>query len=79
MEPRQSGVRFALWSTFRELLGWNDDAGQMPKSFVVIGWVLGAALIVFGVMAATALEFIVLGIVSAVIGIGLVLGTFDLR
>lgn len=68
-----------MWSTFRELLGWNDDAGQMPKSFVVIGWVLGAALIVFGVMAATALEFIVLGIVSAVIGIGLVLGTFDLR
>ena len=79
MEPQQRGVRFAIWSTFRELLGWNDDAGPMPKSLVVIGWLLGAALVLFGVVAVIALDYLVLGLVSLVVGIGLVIGTFELR
>jgi len=79
MEHQQNGVRFAVWSTFRELLGWNDDAGAMPKSLVAVGWLLGVALILFGAVAVVALDHMVLGIVSAVVGIGLVLGTLELR
>lgn len=78
-KPRQSGLRFSVWSTFRELLGWADDAGAMPKSLVVVGWLLGVALLTFGVVAVTVLGYTVLGVVSAVVGIGLVLGTFELR
>lgn len=79
MEHQQNRFRFAVWSTFRELLGWNDNAGAMPKSLVAVGWLLGAALILFGAVAVVALDLMVLGIVSAVVGVGLVLGTFELR
>lgn len=78
VEPRRNGARFALWSTFRELLGWSEDAGPMPKSIVFVGWVLAVALFAFGVVAATALDYVGLGIISALIGIGLAYGTFEL-
>lgn len=78
VEPQRNGARFALWSTFRELLGWSDDAGPMPRSMVFVGWVLAVALFILGVVAAAVLDYLVLGIISALIGIGLVCGTFEL-
>lgn len=78
-KPPQGGLRFGVWSTFRELLGWADNAGPMPKSLVAVGWLLGIALIVFGVVAMIALGYVVLGIITGLIGIGLVLGTLELR
>ncbi len=78
MEPQENGARFAVWSTFRELLGWNDDAGPMPKSIGLFGWILTVTLLIFGVVAVFTLNRTVLGLISAVIGIGLAYGTFEL-
>lgn len=79
IKVHENRVRFAVWSTFRELLGWADDAGPMPRSFVAVGWLLGAALLAFGAVAVTALDSMVLGVVSGGFGVGLVFGTLELR
>lgn len=77
--PRQRrGAQFGVWSLFRELLGWNDDAGPLPTSFVVVGRLLGVALVAFGITFAVVLDNIILGVVSSLIGIGLTIGTFEL-
>lgn len=49
-----------------------------PRSLVFVGGVLAVALFIFGVVAAAALDYLVLGIISALIGIGLAYGTFEL-
>lgn len=59
--------------------GWRIGRRVHDGSLVVVGRLLGAALLTFGVVAVTVLNYTVLGVVSGVIGIGLVIGTFELR
>lgn len=62
-----------------ELLGWADNAGPLPFSFMVAGILLGAALFAIGITFLTVTGFAVLGVVVALLGVGLLFGTLASR
>lgn len=68
---------FAVWSTFREPLGWKNNAGAMPRSFSVLGRVLTVVAIAVGAFFAGPIDRLTLGIV--LVGIGLFIGTLELH
>ncbi len=68
----------ALWSTFREFSWWADNAGPMPKSFVVAGRLLGVTLIGVGTYWLFGGPRL-FGLAMLLLGVGLVLGTFELH
>ena len=67
-----------LWSTFRELSWWLDNAGPMGKSFVVASRFLGVSVIGFGLYLLFAGSPLV-GLVFLTVGAGFILGSFELR
>ena len=69
---------FALWSIFREFSWWADNAGPMPKSFVVAGRLLGATLSGVGTYWLVGGPRL-FGLAMLFLGAGLVLGTFELQ
>lgn len=69
---------FTLWSTFREFSWWADNAGPMPKSFVIANRLLGVTLTGAGTYWLFGGPRL-FGLAMLVLGVGLVLGTFELQ
>jgi len=67
-----------LWSTFRELSWWADNAGPTPKTFVVASRSLGATVIGIGLYLLSAGSPWV-GMAMLTVGAGFILGSFELR
>lgn len=68
----------AVWSTFRELSWWADNAGPMPRPFVVVVRVLGAAVVGVGLYVLFGSSAWV-GAAMLLVGAGFLLGSFELK